>query len=161
MQSYAITKPSWLSANLELRENDRIIGELTMLKKMSYSLAEARMPDGTIVRFGYTGWTARNIFIQDSSGKDIATVKRLSWFRYDTVVTMDGKTHLWKQKNWWCTRYGCFAPDGTEILALHIRWWGRMTVDAPVTPDKTGMLMLFFGMYMMRLHELEAAGTGG
>lgn len=62
MPSFIVTQPSWFSSRLELCENGQVIGELKMLKKMSYALAEATMPDGT-ARFGYTGWMAGYVSI--------------------------------------------------------------------------------------------------
>jgi hypothetical protein len=158
MPSYAVTRPSLFSLKQELRENDRVLGELIMLKKWSYALAEARMPD-RIVRFGYRGWTTRTLFLQDSSGTDIASVKSLSWWKRDVVVTIDGADYFWKQKDWWGMRTGWFAPDGREIMEFHMRWWGKISINATTQPTRTEMLLVFFGMYVTKLQEMDAAAS--
>ncbi len=159
MPSYTITSPSWFSSTQELREDGRVIGALTMLKKWSYALAEARMPDQT-VRFGYAGWTSRTLFIQDSSGQDIASVKSLSWWNRDTAVTIDGKEYAWKHKSWWSTNCSWFDQGGREIMKFRIHWWSKADILSPAPLGKTELLLLFFGMYLMKLQEMDAASSG-
>jgi hypothetical protein len=158
MPSYTITKPSWFSCTHEFRTEGRLVGELKMLKKLSYALAEARMGD-RVFRFGYTGWTARKIFIHDTLGKDIGSVRSLSWWNHDTIVEIDGKTYEWKQKNWWNMR-SVWSASGKEIMEFRTRWSGSMTVDAPAPLNDTEAILLLFGSYLLRLQEMEAAATG-
>ncbi len=159
MPSYVVTKPSWFSPKQELRENDRIIGELTMLKQWSYALAEARLSN-RLVRFGYKGWTTRTLFIQDAQGKAVAAVKSLSWWKRDTAVTIEGKEYVWKQKNWWGTQSAWYTSDGREIAEFHKSWWGKLQIDSPIPLSDTHMLLLYFGMYLVKLQEMDAAASG-
>lgn len=158
MSLYRIVRPSWLSATLELYEGEKKIGEMVMLKKWSYALAEAKMPDST-VRFGYKGWNMRKAFIQDAEGKDIASVKNLSWWKYDFIVTIDGTDYTLKQKTWSGMQYGWYRPNGSEIMELRMNWRGKTEVESPAPLNKTEMLLLFFHMYLLRLAEAEAAAA--
>lgn len=158
MPSFTITKPSWFSSTLELRQGDRIIGELKMIKKFSYALAEAKMPD-QLVRFGYNGWTARDVFIQDAQGKDLASVQNLSWWTRAAIVTIDGKKYAWNQKDWWGMRCEWLAPDGKVVMKFQSNWRGKTTIDIESNPNKTEMILLFFGIYQMKLQELDSASS--
>ncbi len=159
MPSYTVTSPSWFSYTQELRENTHIIGTLTMLRKWSYMLAEAKMPDRT-VRFGYKGWASRNLFMQDASEKDIAAVKSVSWLNRDTVLTMDNKDYTWKRTDWWGMRCGWFGPDNKLIMEFHMNWWGKLQIHSVAPLEKTELLLAFFGMYLMKLWEMDAAAAG-
>lgn len=159
MPNYIATRPSWTSSSLELRQDGVLIGELAMLKKWSYALAEARMPERT-VRFGYSGWTMRTLFMQDETGNDIAAVKSLSSWNRDTAVEIDGITYTWKQKNWWGTQYAWLTSDGTELMQCHMDWWNTLHITVPNTPSSTEMLLLFFGMYLAKMREMDSAAAG-
>lgn len=159
MPSYTVAKPSWFSRTHELRENDHMLGELTMLKVLSCALAEATMPDRT-VRFGYKGWNVRKLFIQDTLGKDIADVKGLSWWKQDAAVTIDGVTYTWKQKNWWGTRSGWFTSDGSEVLEMHVHWWSGIDIGSPADLKGTTLLLALFGIYLLKLQEMDASAAG-
>jgi hypothetical protein len=126
---------------------------------MIVSLAKAQMPDDALL-FGYKGWAARTLFIQNSVGENMATVKSLSWWNRDTALTIDGTEYIWKQKNGWGTRCGWFGPAGEEIMEFQMRWWGKVDIHSPALADKTTMLLLFFGMYLIKLHEMDAAAAG-
>jgi len=160
MPSFVITQPSWFSSKLELQENGRVLGELNMLKKMSYALAEAKMPEGNAL-FGYKGWTGRTLFIQDAEGRDIATAKSLSWWSYNVMVTIDGVDYEWKMTNWWNTYWGWYGPDGRSIMEMRMRWSGKVDVTSPRQLNKTEMLLLFFAMYILRLQAMDGSAAGG
>ncbi len=159
MPSYAVTRPSWFSSSLEVKEGGRLVGELVMLKKFSYALAEARMPGRPAVRFGYEGVMVRKLFIRDASGKDVADAKYLSWWKCDVAVTIDGKEYVLKQKNWWGSSYAWFAPDGTELMRFRIGWW-TVQIDSGAPLHDTEILLLFFGTYISKVQEMDAASSG-
>lgn len=154
---YAVTKPSWFSSGLELRENDRIVGALKMRKAWSYALAEATV-GGRTVRFGYGGWNMYDVFVRDASDREIGAVRRLSWWKYDMSLVLDGKEYLWKQTNWWSMRFAWFA-DGKEIMAFRSRWGVKHFADIECAskPDDTEMILLHCGLYLLKLHEMNAA----
>lgn len=159
MPAYTVTSPSWFSATQELRgETGNLIGELVMIKRLSYALAEARMP-GRTVRFGYEGWTGRKLFIQDVHGKEIAAAKNLSWWNRDVSVTIDGREYVWKQKDWWGLRSGWFAADRHEIIECRRRWWGKMEITAPSAPQGTELILTLLAMYLLTLQEVDSMGT--
>lgn len=157
MPSYAAIKPSWLSSELELRENGRLLGGMKMLKKWSYALAEAKVASRTI-RLGYNGWNMYDIFIRDGADREIGNVRRLSWWRYDMSIVLDGKEYVWKQTDWWATRFAWFA-DGKEIIAFRSRWGLTHFADIQVTRkgEERDMDLLFCGLYLLKLYEMNAA----
>ncbi|MBP9750483.1 MAG: hypothetical protein KBC95_01405 [Candidatus Peribacteraceae bacterium] len=158
MPAYVVNSPSWFSATQELRgETGNLVAELVMLKRLSYALAEARLP-GRTVRFGYEGWTGRKIFIQDEQGKDIATATNLSWWNRDVRVLIDGKEYLWKQKDWWGLRSGWFT-DGKEIIECRRRWWGKMEIVTLTAPQGAELILTLFGMYLLMLQEVDSMGA--
>lgn len=160
MPSFAVTKPSWFSSKLEIHENGRLVGELKMLRKLSYSLAEARFGE-RIVRFGYKGWTARTVFLQDADGKDISDVENLSWWKRDAKVKIGGRAYEWIQDNWWGTRSAWkLSEGGKEIMRFRTNWRGtKMTIDSPAPLNDTEMLLLFFGVYLVKLQEMDATAA--
>lgn len=160
MPSFTVTKPSWFSPKYEIHENGRLIGELKMLRKLSYSLAEARIGD-RIVRFGYKGWTARTVFLQDADGKDISDVENLSWWKRDALVQIGGRKYEWSQNNWWGTQsVWKLSESNKEIMKFQMNWLGtKMTIDSLAPLNESEMLLLFFGVYLMKLQEMDATAA--
>lgn len=159
MPSYTVTRPSWFSSELELREGNRVIGTLSMLKKWSYALAEARI-GGRPVRFGYAGWSMRDTFVRDASDREIGAARTLSWWKNDVSLVLDGKEYLWKQKDWWGSEFAWYV-EGKETMALRSRWGMKHFADVDVAgmPDGTGMTLLFFGLYLLTLYQMNAGAT--
>lgn len=160
MPSFIVTTPSWFSSKQEIHENGRLIGELKMLKRFSYALAEARIGDRT-VRFGYKGWTARTIFIQDANGKDISDVENLSWWKRDAKLKIGGRTYEWTQNNWWGTQsVWKLSESNKEIMKFQMNWLGtKMEINSLVPLNEPEMLLLFFGVYLMNLQQMDATAA--
>ncbi len=156
MPTLIATKPSLFSSALEVKQGNQILEELTLKKKWSYALAEVHFNNQT-VQFGYTGWTTRKIFIRDTDGNDVATVKNLSWWNRNVSVELNGKMYLWKSKNFWSTRH-VWCESDRELMEFRTHFWGNAwDIESNVTLGDTEMLLMAFGLYMLKLEYLDAA----
>jgi hypothetical protein len=157
-QLFTVTKPSWFAAEWKVKQKGKIVGSLRMLKKLSYMLAEAKVQKKTY-HMGYRGISTRNLFLRDSSGADVASFTALSLWKSDLLVTLDGRQYLWKQLNWWGTRYGFFTTDGSEVMRFHQKALNRQSVATIETQEESltenHTLLMLFGLYYMKLREME------
>lgn len=159
MPSYTVSRPSWFSSELEVREDGRIIGTMKILKKWSYALAEGRL-GGRAVRSGYKGWSMRDTFVSDVSDRQLGAARTLSWWKNDIALTLDGKEYLWKQTDWWGSGFAWFDGD-RELMKFRSRWGMKhfADVDVPHAPDETEQTLLLHGLYLLTLYQMNAGAS--
>jgi hypothetical protein len=158
MKTCTIVKPSRFAVQWDVRADGKTVASLRMLKRFTYSLAEARTPGGTYRFADRWGFFTRIVAVTDASGAEIGSARRSSWWKSDLTFSLRGETYVWAIKGWFGAR-SAWSADGNECVRLHLRWKGiddvgSMELDRD---DEGDMLLALLGIYCMKLHDQDSA----
>jgi hypothetical protein len=157
---YTVQKKSWFTPLWELQRDGKTVGTLRMIRKMTYSLAEAKTSVGNF-EFGYKGWNSSAQFIRDEAGNVMGGAKANSWWNGEATLRMKGREYLWKPQNWWGSKYSWCTPQGEELMRIATRWALKGCVAdiecGQVPPPEDAELLMLFGLYKIKMLEMESA----
>lgn len=134
---------------------------------------------GTITRSYWTSraevdafgnrWTfdRKGFFRQRVVIRSVGTGEEPAEFIYEItkgrLVYPDGRVFVWKQGDFWGTKWVWLTEEGEPLIGFHARGFlnikGEISYNADLANDKAPSLLIFLGWYLYMLYQDDATAA--
>lgn len=159
-QNIRWTKKHYLKNDFVLEGDDGEV--IATIRQPSWwrSLAEVEAV-GNRWTFERKGFWQRRVEIRSVGTGDEPAVFRYNWTGTGQLEYPDGRVFLWKQGNFWGTKWVWTNADGQPLVGFHSRGGFKLSADISLDPemnsDKAPSLLIFLGWYLVVKHHEDAA----
>jgi hypothetical protein len=154
----------WVKARgrrYELRSaDDEVLGSITRTSAWT-SRAEVEAPGNHWI------FQRKGVFRQKVIIRSVGTGDEPAEYIYHStkgrLVYPDGRVFLWKQGNFWGTKWVWTTEDGEPLIGFQtsgfFKTQGEINLNADAADDKVPSLLIFLGWYLYTLYEEDASAA--
>ena len=160
-----VEKPRGFSRTYEIFDGTTSFGGL-VFRNWGYSAAEAATSQGSWLfsaKGSVAGFGQKVAAVDAKTGETVGVVEPRGLGVEADLIYKSMPVAVWRQSNWYGTRYAWVLPDGTELMRFRLKFRWKCYAEIEVLPEGECrvdyLFLLFLGVYKLKLTEVSMVVT--